>query len=188
MKKIYLFAIVASFVLSGCGIYMFDLKKSIYLVDAPADLELTLNKKKVEIEDVFIEPFDYERCNDIQFKYPGIKSRLKKVNKLELRSDGKKVIVKIKQKRQIGLLLVELPMGFGTFTIIDLLTGSDSKPELQFIDVPATLEKKKKRGQKELHKLAYDTFAWQKKPEEYYLAGMEKYQNKDYTGALNDFD
>ena len=78
----------------------------------------------------------------------------KRLNDFKFKSGDKTAIVKIKAKRQFGLLILEGVFSFGAFTVIDLITGGDRKPVPKFIDVPAILEKKTPRKQEVLHKIA----------------------------------
>lgn len=153
MKKISFFAIVSAFVFSSCGTVMLGVKKSVYLVDAPRDLTITKNNESMEIGNITLGSTS-SRGNSTVYQYPGFRTKLKRLNDFEFQSGDKKAIVKIKAKRQFGLLILEGVFTFGAFTVIDLITGGDRKPVPKFIDVPAILEKKTPRKQEVLHKIA----------------------------------
>ena len=152
MKKIITLSVLSCFITTSC-LTMQGVKKPIVLVDAPKNTTVNYNGEIVDVEDV--TAFREERTsgntkNVTLYKYPGVKIKLKKNTELDLKSGDKKGTVKIKTKPAIGLLIFEGLFTFGIGTVVDIATGAFWVTKNRYVDVPAVLDNKTPREEKEL--------------------------------------
>ena len=152
MKKVITLSVLSSFIATSC-LTIPGLKKPILLVDAPKNTTVIHNGEIVEVEDV--TAFREERTQGnikhvTLYKYPGVKIKLKKNTELDLKSGDKKGTIKIKTKPAIGLLIFEGIFTFGIGTIVDLATGAFWVTKNRYVDVPAVLDNKTPREEREL--------------------------------------
>jgi hypothetical protein len=157
MKKLLLLSVVSMFLFSSCGVLLVGIKKKIFLIDAPKDVKVYQNGKMLKIESLtfHVDEVGHTRTT---YKYPGVRANIKKDRKLTIKAGEVSGEVEIQPKRQIGLLVIEGILTCGTFTIVDLLTGGDTKPVPGYIDVPAVLNHEKFRTQKQLKKAGFKSF------------------------------
>jgi len=137
------------------------LKKPIVLVDAPANTIVSRDGEILEIQDVtaFRDEQSSGNTNNVTlYKHPGVKIKLKKNVELEFQSGKTIGKTKIKTKPAIGMLIGEAFFTLGIGTIVDLLTGAYWVTKNRFIDVPAVLENKEPRPEKELKNKVRSSF------------------------------
>ncbi|MBI4945883.1 MAG: hypothetical protein HY840_05715 [Bacteroidetes bacterium] len=156
MKKITLITIVAIasvFLLPSCALLISGAQKNIFMVDAPKDLVVTKGNEVLEIKNQTVGSSESGNTRT-HYEYPGVRLKMKGKINLQLKSGEHTASVPIKKKLGgIPILILEAFFTFGVGTIIDLVTNAAMVPSQRFIDVPATLNKKTPRSQKELHKL-----------------------------------
>lgn len=155
MKKIKILVLfVLCLSLSNCGLMISGAQKRIAIIDAPRDLEIkdlrTGKNLPITIDQIGTQ--STSRNTATIYYGPAIKMKLRKVNKLELKSNGITKVVEIRKRNRYGLLLFETVMTFGVFTTIDLATGGNETPNPKYIDVQNVLDDKPQRTKKEIQK------------------------------------
>lgn len=157
MRKI-LFLFLLPILLSSCGTLMLGVKKSVYLVDAPRDVQVLKNgSENLKVDEILLGSYE-ARGTKTKYFYPGFRTKIKKGDFVTIKGGDENGKIKLETKRQVGLLVIEGIFTLGVFTAVDLITGGDKKPMPKFIDVPAVLNNKKPRSQKDLRKAAYTSY------------------------------
>lgn len=162
MKITLVLAILSAFILSSCMTIM-GYKKPIFLGDLPSDTKLQYNGEMVKIKNLTITKSKTGSATAnmqqyIYFKYPGARLKLKKQSTITLTSGSKNADVQIKTKPAIGFLIISGIFTLGISPIVDLCTNSYWYTKEKLIDVPAYLNEKQPRSQKELKKVMYPQY------------------------------
>jgi len=91
------------------------------------------------------------------YTYPGVRMKMKKGLKLELKSGDKTASVPVKVRYKSGDIIIgtimDLFLTWGVGLVVDIADGAFKTPKERFIDVPAVLNKEKPRSQDVLHKV-----------------------------------
>lgn len=160
MKKMILAAIIACFTLNSCMYLGHFGKRPLYLVDAPDDIQVKHNGKKVDVKEEFMTTrvtADYGAVREkTKYWHPASMVKVRRNNKIELSSGGKTAVLNVQGKTAKGIvfLVLEAPFTLGIGTIVDLATISFYHPASKFIDVDAALNHTTPREKKELYKIA----------------------------------
>ena len=153
MKKLFFFLLTSSLLLQSCATIIGGTKKNIFLIDLPNDLAVTKNKESLEVKQQLVGSSSSGNTRT-RYMYPGVRMKMKKGIKLELKSGSKTVSVPVKSVVKTGDVIMSVIFNIPTFEIgliVDILSGALKTPKERFIDVPAVLEKRTPRSQKELH-------------------------------------
>lgn len=158
MKKILLPLLALTLMLQSCATLIGGSKKNIFLIDLPEDLVVKMKDKPVEVKSQLVGSESGGANTRIVYKYPGVRLRLKKGMVLDLQSGSQKASSPIKITYKGGdiaaSVIGNIFFTFGAGLILDIAMGSLKTPKERFIDVPALLEGRKPRPQKELHERA----------------------------------
>lgn len=142
--------ILLSTILSSCGT-LIGIKRPIGLIDKPENLIVrNLNTGDTLKIDEGVFAISVERRFQYNYVGPRIKFKPKKNTVLELESNGVKKTISISKKTNVGMLVIEGIFTYGTFTLIDLITGGYNSHKPALIDCPALFEGKKARTDEEL--------------------------------------
>jgi len=153
MKIILAISIFSTVIFSSC-MTMMGYKKPIFLGDLPSDTKLYYMNQQVKIKGLTISKSSNGNT-ETRFKYPGVKIKLKKHSVITLESGSKSAEVVIRTKPAIGFLIISGIFTLGISPIVDLCTNSYWITKERLIDVPAYLNNKQPRTQKELKKVMY---------------------------------
>ena len=156
-------ALIFSVMLTCCAT-IGGYKKPIFLGELPSDTKLYYNNELVKIKNLTISKSKTGATTAgnvehyIAFKYPGAKIKMKKHTVITLTSGSNSVDVPLKTKPAIGFLIITGIFTLGISPIVDLCTNSIWYTKEKLIDVPAYLEGKTPRSQKELKKVMYPQY------------------------------
>jgi hypothetical protein len=157
--KTVLIVIVSLLFLSSCSVARWGGKPPIYLLDAPDNLEITNSAtgEKFQIVDInYKSQSSYDihtkdKMAGIHLYAPGIRFKPKgKTVSLTLKHNGVVKTVEIREKVRTRTLIIEGVLTASVFTIIDLVAGGAKEHRPKYLDVPAILEDRPSRSQKEL--------------------------------------
>ena len=162
MKLIFYFAPLIILFSTSCMTIM-GYKKSIFLGELPSDTRLYYNGEQVKIKNLTITKSKTGTSagnvqHYIYFKHPGVKLKLKRHSTITLTSMSKSADIQIKTKPAIGFLIITGIFTLGISPIVDLCTNSYWITKEKLIDVPAYLNKRQPRTQKELKKVMYPQY------------------------------
>ncbi|MCU0361158.1 MAG: hypothetical protein MUF75_10650 [Bacteroidia bacterium] len=162
MKFFYALVLLSALSLSSC-MTMMGYKKPIFLGELPSDTKLYYKDKQVKIKNITIQKSKTGTSGAgvehyIHFKHPGAKLKLTKHSTITLTSGSKSAEVQIKTKPAIGFLIITGIFTLGISPIVDLCTNSIWYTKEKLIDVPAYLNNKEPRTQKELKKVMYPQY------------------------------
>lgn len=160
MKSAIYLLVITIFLNTSC-LTIQGIKKPIVLVDSKTNCKVSYQGESVDVEDVtaFREEMTQGNTKHVTlYKYPGVKIKLRKNTEIEIKEGDKSNKVKIKTKPAIGLLIFEGIFTCGIGTIIDLASGAFWVTKNRYIDVPAVLDNKTQREQKELKNKVKEDF------------------------------
>jgi hypothetical protein len=155
--KLLLTFIALAYACSSCGLILSAGRKRVAVIDAPPDLKITdlRTGEPLEIKMKITRGDSYvgaNRTTNIAYKTPSINiSKVQKGDLIEIESQGVKKTVSFGTKPNIGILAIETVFTLGTFTIIDLVLGTNKSFKPPHIDVPAVLAGKPQRSEKEIN-------------------------------------
>lgn len=153
MKKLLFYLISCSLLFQSCVTIISGTKKNIFLVDLPKDLAVTLDGQPLEIKNQRVGTVDRGGIRT-SYSYPGVRVKLKKNMVLKMSSGDKTAAFPLKPVVRAGdltvAILLDVFFGMGVGLIVDIASGAIKTAKERFVDVPALLEKRTPRSQKEM--------------------------------------
>lgn len=151
MKKLFAIVFLATF-LTGCGT-MLGMKTPVALIGGPDDVAVknVSTGKVLKVKNV-VATGTTSRNSETDYLAPGVWFRPKKGTILEISSKSlnqTKTFVVGTKTEYLGLIL-EGVFTFGTFTLIDIITGATKKNNPKLIDCESLFSDKPQRSQREL--------------------------------------
>lgn len=140
-------ALCAMLLMNSCGTIVNALNKgnsTVSLLQAPSDLEVKLNGKKIKItSEVFAATAT--STTTTQYYTAAIKLPNKERATVELYSpsEGKRSTVNLRPTTSGTIIVADLFVGFGVGLVLDLVTGNHKKLSPRLIDVRNSLDNKK---------------------------------------------